>query len=365
MIATQIDTNMLQKGGAAEEGGHLMTLPEIVPIDQIAPPVLAEPPPPLSLAEGMITLAELYEADIPEPESLVGSWWLEENIGFLYGERGRGKSWMGLNLACCLAEGRDCGPWRISKPRRVLYVDGEMNVSAIRKRIRAMGQSPDAPLHLLSRKYRVGRRRIASLDLTDPSVQKELLELCWKHKIEVLILDNHSCLFFGIRENDADDWGQVLNFLQEMQALGVSPCIVHHAGRAGGHMRGTSRREDGADWMMQVAATDDNEPPEAGYKTKFVSEFTKSRTGIGEDAGPWEWTYETPAEGEATTIRWSLLSRLKVFVKHIEEGLEQCSEIAEAMGVRNDIVSKLAKKAAEQNLIKIEGSGNRKRYLLR
>jgi len=361
MIATTIDTNTLQKSVAAEEGGNLMTLPERVPIDQIAPPVSDETPPP-SFMNSILSAAELREMDIPECEPLVGSWWREGNIGFLFGQRGKGKSWMGLHLARCLAEGRDCGPWRITKPRRVLYVDGEMTLDALKSRSEALGHKPDALLYFLSYQQHFNKTRTL-LNVADPAAQRGLLEACQEMKIEVLVLDNISCLLSGISENEADAWEPIRDYLRGLKAFGVSVCLVHHAGRSGAHMRGTSRREDGADWVMQVAATDDDEPPEVGYRAKFVTDFTKYRTCTGEDAGPWEWVFETPAEGEPTTVRWGLLSRLNLFMRLIEEdGLESCSDIAEAMGLSKSTVSKLAKRAKAQKLIAVEGSGNQGRY---
>ena len=48
------------------------------------------------------------------------------------------------------------------------------------------------------------------LNLTNPTAQAVILEKCQRNGIEILFLDNLSCLFSGIKENDADAWERVL-----------------------------------------------------------------------------------------------------------------------------------------------------------
>ena len=71
-----------------------------------------------------------------------------------------------------------------------------------------------------------------------------------------MFLDNLSCLFSGIKENDADAWELVLPWLLEMRRNRIAVIIVAHAGR-NGYMRGTSRREDAAFWIIQLTEAKD------------------------------------------------------------------------------------------------------------
>jgi len=361
MNAVSIETNALQKSVAAEEGGNLMTLPERVPIDQVAPPVSAETPP-LSFMDSILDADTLSKMEIPKRKPLVGTWWLEGASGFIFGERGKGKSWMGMHLARCLAEGRDCGKWCITEPHRVLYVDGEMALDALKERSKALTQRSTENLRFLSHQYHFDRGG-GLLNLSDPAAQQALLEVCQKEGAEVLILDNLSCLFYGMKENESDAWEIIQPWLLDMRRMGIAVCIIHHAGRSGAHMRGTSRREDSAFWIMQVSSSLEGEPSGIARQARFLTQFTKYREGSREDEGPWEWTYETPAEGEPTSVRCVPMTKLDAFIKCIKDGLESCSEIAEELGLGKSTVSKLAQKAVGKNLIKIEGSGNQKRYV--
>jgi hypothetical protein len=92
--------------------------------------------PPGAFSSSILTASELDALVIPPRESLVGTWWFTGALGFLFGPRGLGKTWLAVHLARCLAEGRDCGPWKIAKKRNVLYVDGEMPLAALRDQIR-------------------------------------------------------------------------------------------------------------------------------------------------------------------------------------------------------------------------------------
>ena len=46
-----------------------------------------------------------------------------------------------------------------------------------------------------------------------------------------------------LKENDADAWELLLNWLLELRRRRIAVIIVHHAGAAGQRMRGTTKRE--------------------------------------------------------------------------------------------------------------------------
>lgn len=298
----------------------------------------------------ILSAEELDTLHIPHREPLVGDWWKAEGLGFIFGPRGLGKTWFAHNMARCLAEGRDCGPWTITKPRCILYVDGEMPLDGLRDRDRSLRTSDTAPFYLLSHQHQFNRTG-GGLNLTDPVVQRALTDECVKHAIDVLFLDNLSCLFSGLAENEADEWERVLPWLLDLRRRKVAVAIVHHAGRSGTTMRGTSRREDAATWIISLS------PPSGGDDeegAQFLTRFTKNREGDHVGAGPWKWTFRSDQHGK-TTVRHDRMDQLDVLVELVGNGLSSCKDIADEMAISKGQVSKLAKRAGMAGLIRIDG----------
>jgi hypothetical protein len=131
---------------------------------------------------------------------------MEGDLGFVYAFRGSGKSWFVLSLASALAEGSQCGPWEVGGQWPVYYIDGEMMSADIQERIRALnGGSIPSNLHVLNHEILYEKSKLV-LNLASRTDQQLILEVCLRKKVRVLILDNLSCLFTGVKENDADEW---------------------------------------------------------------------------------------------------------------------------------------------------------------
>lgn len=119
--------------------------------------------------------------------------------------------------------------------------------------------------------------------------------------------------------------------------------------RSGANMRGTSRREDAAFWVMRL------DPPNAADDVpgaRFVGQFTKYREGEESERGRWQWTFET--HNGRTYVDHRHLETLSVFLQHIRDGLESCSDIAVEMGVSKGTVSKWVRKAAHAGQLRVE-----------
>ncbi|WP_456679309.1 hypothetical protein [Bradyrhizobium sp. S3.7.6] len=70
------------------------------------------------------------------------------------------------------------------------------------------------------------------------------------------MLDNLSTLVNGGTENDAESWISMQAWLLQLRRRGVTVLVVHHAGR-GGNARGTSKREDVLDTVIQLKRPED------------------------------------------------------------------------------------------------------------
>ena len=164
------------------------------------------------LSKAVCNSNDLPKLNVPPREAILGEWFKEADLGFIYGPRGLGKTWLSLHLGRQCAEGGSVADWKVHQPQRVLYVDGEMALDSIRERNAALSTARTDGMFYLQHEalfHLAGK----VLNLTSPIVQEAILEDCLRQKMKVLILDNLSCLFSGMKENDADAWEQVLPWL--------------------------------------------------------------------------------------------------------------------------------------------------------
>jgi RecA-family ATPase len=303
------------------------------------------------LQKATLTPKELGELAIPRRQPIVGGWFMQGDLGFIFGQRGLGKTWLAQHLARRIAEGGRVAEWSVPQPRKVLYVDGEMAFDAIRERDIALSEGATENLLYLQHEA-LFHSSGSVLNLTCPSAQEALLEICRTKKVDVLILDNLSCLFSGIKENDADAWELVLPWLLEFRRRQIAVVFVAHAGR-NGNMRGTSRREDAAFWVIQL--TEAMQTSDIQNGARFNARFVKNRNATEEECPRMEWHFHKPTGQEKAEISSRPLSTIAIFRELVETGLTSATDIAEEMGSSKGQVSKLANKGIQEGWLKKEG----------
>ena len=301
------------------------------------------------LSKAMLSDEELAGLEIPKRESLRGDWFKAGDYGIIFGKRGLGKSWLAMALARALAEGRAFGPWACSTPRRVLFVDGEMSLDDYRERMRTLSDGPGA-FTTLSHQTIFDRTQKA-LCLSDRAQQDELTRLCERERVDVLFLDNGACLFRGVSENDADNFRDMIEgWLLDLRRRGIAVVLVQHAGR-NGEMRGTSKREDAAFWILRL---DDAGEPDGGHGARFITRFVKNRNA-SQDPPPLDWHFSP--DGSKTLITYREADSMAIFRYWIENDLTSCEDIAKEMGVSKGTISKWATKAIKDGWLKKDGRG--------
>ena len=228
-----------------------------------------------------LDLAELFALDLKPRGMVLEPIIPEKGLAMLYASRGTGKTHVALGIAYAVATGSAFLKWRAPRARRVLLVDGEMPAAALRERLQRIsdGETPTpATLRIMAGdliEHGVG-------NLASPAVQAELDPFL--DGVELLILDNLSSLTATLRENDADGWSPIQQWLLRLRRRGISVLIVHHAGKAGGQ-RGTSRREDVLDTSISLRHPSDYAPEQGA---RFEVHIEKGRGIHGEQAKPFE-----------------------------------------------------------------------------
>jgi hypothetical protein len=149
-------------------------------------------------------------------EALIGKWMKEGDTGFVFGQRGSGKTWLLDLLISHLSTGRDIDEdWDISLKRPVVLVDGEMPWDDTKARLEGL-QADNALLHVLHHEVLFDRTGL-TMNMTDPKVQRIITTLCEDAEAKLLVLDTQSSLFRGMKEGDSDAWELVIDWLLDLR----------------------------------------------------------------------------------------------------------------------------------------------------
>jgi putative DNA primase/helicase len=299
-----------------------------------------------ALNESVVASRELHDLQLTPRRKLLGDWFCEGDLGFIFAFRGVGKTWLALAIAQALSTGGKLGEWQAHEAVKVLYVDGEMPPDLMRERCDGL-QASNANLEFLNHEILFDRTG-KTLNITNRDVQQAITRRCLDGAIKVLLLDNLSTLASGMKENEADDWELVNNWLLDLRRRKIAVVIIHHAGRSG-EMRGTSKREDNVFWI--IALNDMKKDADNKRGARFVSHFTKPSRNTQEEIPAFEWHFVTEASGQVT-IAHKPAQTLDVFRSVLESGVTKCDEIAAVMKVEKYTVSRLAKKAERAGWLK-------------
>jgi hypothetical protein len=182
---------------------------------------------------------------IPEPQPLIAGILYRNSVAWLQGKPGDGKSFVALDIAGCVATGEMWQAHQVTQGR-VLYVAAE-GASGLRQRVRAwekaMGREMTG-VQWLPRPVQASR---------DRGEWRHLVALAVDLRPVLIILDTQARITVGMEENAAKDMGMFVDQLEHLR-VATRACIVpvHHQGRNGDHMRGSTALDGAADTVLQV-----------------------------------------------------------------------------------------------------------------
>ncbi|MCE2983865.1 MAG: AAA family ATPase [Parachlamydia sp.] len=295
-----------------------------------------------------VTVNEFLNMQLPKREMLLAPFLPSQGLGLLYAKRGVGKTHVALGIACAVATGGVFLKWQAPRPRKVLYIDGEMPAAAMQERLLRISVTEDLkfPDPSFFRLITPDLQDGAMPDLATREGRNGLMGLM--KESELIIIDNISTLFRSGDENEADSWQPVQDWALELRRLGKSVLFIHHAAK-GGQQRGTSKREDILDVVMLL------KQPQ-GYRqdqgASFEVNFEKTRHFAGDDAASFQVRLVEQDDGlwlwEIDQIKPS--SEIIEVAKAINEGLT-IEETMQRTGLTKSQVETRKKKAKEQGLI--------------
>jgi AAA domain len=234
--------------GESRNGSGLYPVPDPEPPEPPEPPEAPDQPPISVLLDRLLTRSQLRI--LPDPEPLIDNVLDQGTTALLYGKWGTAKTFIALDWAACVATGR---AWqdRPTEQRRVLYVVGE-GAFGFKGRIDAwevgwQTDVSDSDLHILP----------VPVNLTNAAEVNNLRALVDWGGYSMVVLDTLARCMVGADENSARDCGIVVDAVTRVLAStpGQRGVVlgVHHAGKDGKTLRGSSAFEAAADTVYFTA----------------------------------------------------------------------------------------------------------------
>jgi RecA-family ATPase len=223
--------------------------------------------------------------------------WSGQN-GMIFAPRGSGKTFKCLALAIAMATGCKWLGMRSKEPRRVIYLDGEMDLPTIKNRITAISASlgTDVPKNLKLFSPEMFTDLLPSINTVDG---QKVIDNMIGEEFDVLFIDNYSAFNDSGSEN-AEAWAPVMRWLLRHKRAGRTVIMVHHTGKVGKKQRGTSKHEDAMDWVIALSPIANSEPDSRDLK--FTLEWQKIRHLAMADVPPITVTMHSAEDG---SLRWS------------------------------------------------------------
>jgi len=251
-----------------------------------------------------LTASEVMTLPVPEPEPVLGPWLVLRERTMLYAATGIGKTFVALAIAHAIASGSRFLSWTPDKPRKVLYIDGEMSLARIRQRIMALDLGADYSLP--PENFMIVSDDDQDIkNLADKRYHPEYSELA--KGCDVIVIDNLlSCTrALPTRNSDVDTWLGLKSWIDLERKKNKAVLFVHHEGK-GGMQLGTSMRDNDMDNKINLRWTRLTRPPN-GIEIEWHFEKTRNTFGSAIENLHIELLDNETPQGLATTLTSSPL----------------------------------------------------------
>lgn len=291
----------------------------------------------------VVSIGHLLQMKLKEPDLLLGPWLLSQGLCLVHAYRGVGKTHFSLGVGIAVATGGKFLNFKADKPHGVLFVDGEMPVSLIKKRIASAVRDSQKMDNIVFNLLTPDLQEFGMPDLATIEGQKRIAPFI-NDSIDLIILDNLSTLCGSMNENKGDSWLHIQEWILRLRASGKSVLMVHHDGKSG-DQRGTSRKEDILDTVIQL-----RRPPQYEIQNGAVFEvhFMKARGLCGDSVKPFEAELELSDDGKQI---WKTRDRQDSLAEKVgamlNDGCQQ-KDIAEELSISRGYVSKIVAKIKQQ-----------------
>ena len=161
---------------------------------------------------------------------LIEPWLPSNTIVQVFGYSGHGKSLFVQHAMSALCAGRKYyGPFEIGRPARVLYLDFEMGMATIARRLMEMRQvHGDSQDRLNIWTPFVDQKE---MDLNQKEGLLELKQWIDFSKPDVIVIDTIRSAYPGLSENSAEEWAKINKLAVKLRNSGLSVIMLHHSNK--------------------------------------------------------------------------------------------------------------------------------------
>lgn len=243
----------------------------------------------------LIAAPDLTALAVPKRNRHLANWILANQIGMIYGPRGKGKTWLALALAIAMSTGALYLGRAPTKPRKVIYLDGEMDMATLQARLIQTADALDTELTDRLRLFTPESFKGLLPALTTAEGQREI-DLLIGTDWNILIIDNYSA-WSGDGRETAEAWTPVMRWMLAHKHAGRTVIVIHHTGK-NGEQRGSSRHEDALDWSVALQPAKEEA---ADGALRFTLHWKKARHLPSDEATP---ITVTMRKGDNGHLKW-------------------------------------------------------------
>lgn len=293
----------------------------------------------------LIATNDFKRLKLPPRHMLLFPWLPEGSINMVFADRGIGKTFFSLSCALALANGEEFLCYKAEKAVPVLYLDGEMQATAIQQRLHMLsgGKETKEPLNLYTPDC---QDNDYTPDLGTVSGREEINELIEAVNPKVIFIDNISTFDRTGNENEAESWAPIQEWAVQHRKKGRSIVFIHHANKEG-KQRGSHKKEDVMDAVIRLKRPDDYIQGEGS--TKILVQYTKARHLCGEQQQDIEATLHT----EENRLKWTWEQGDILYMKAVNMLKEKMPvrDIAEELAIGKSTIHRWKQRAQSEGLL--------------
>ena len=195
-----------------------------------------------------LSYVEILEATEIEPQGVFGDGLLDKSgVMIISAPPKRGKSYLSIHAALCLASGIPFLRWPVPEPLPVLYVNAEIGLHRFRERIdKATSTLDEMQLGEFGMRFHAATR--PQIDLSNPVdfgiIEREVSRV----GAGLVVLDPVSSIWFG-KENEAEEVSKLFAAIRHLAAeTGASFLLCHHSSKNSGSQDDTYQARGSGVW---------------------------------------------------------------------------------------------------------------------